>query len=104
MAYYVTVSGIDGSGKSTAFKQVSARLSGKHGYTVIQVRRSAWVDRPQQERKYFGNCINGAFDAAHFWADRRDMCTFTGLTNLLYAPVSKVMNACAETVYRPDFF
>jgi len=103
MVYHVTASGIDGCGKSTAFKQLSQRLSNEYQCNVVQVGRSAWVDRPNQERQYFGDSINESFDALHFWADRKDLRTLSGIINLLYAPVNKGMKTYSKAVYKPDF-
>jgi len=96
----VSLSGIDGSGKSTSASAVSRRLADE-GYTVVHALRRAFVDRPGREREYFADRVHGLVDRAHQAFDRRRSRTGVGLINLAYARLWRAIEARAVRRFRP---
>lgn len=97
----VTISGIDGSGKSTSASAVSRRLA-RDGLVVVHPLRRAYVDRPGRAREYFGDPIHAVVDRTHRGFDRLGSRTAVGLVNVAYARVWRSVEAWAVARYRPD--
>ncbi len=97
----VSLSGIDGSGKSTSASEVSRRLASE-GFTVVHALRRAYVDRPGRAREFFADRVHDLVDRAHRGLDRRGWRTGVGVTNVLYARIWRAVEARAIERFRPD--
>ncbi|HEY9702677.1 MAG TPA: hypothetical protein V6C58_09540 [Allocoleopsis sp.] len=81
MTYKISVTGIDGSGKSTSVAKVAEKLSKHH--TVGKVGRPAYVCGPEIQKKYVCSNLNKTIDAIHNFSDNIE-------SKLLVAGVSAV--------------
>lgn len=101
MVFRVSLSGIDGSGKSTSIDEISTQLS-QEGYTVAHIRRPSYVDRPNKERKYFATHINNFIDFLHRSADDYNNKTLVGLINIAHCNISNLIEGYTIHEFKPD--
>ncbi|MFH1211224.1 MAG: hypothetical protein V1645_04910 [archaeon] len=102
MVFKATLSGIDGSGKSSALDQLSRRLS-HDGYTVAHTLRPFYIDMPKGRRERYAQRYEETMDCLHQVADKLKQKTFIGMINVIHhCGVSKIIEDYAIKKFKPD--
>jgi thymidylate kinase len=101
MAYKVTFSGIDGSGRSTVIDNISRRFSSL-GISTMHPYRPSFADFPVRGRQYFHVGLNGAMDEAHRFLDDHNQRCLVGLLNMGFGIVRVRIENRAIRRFDPD--